>query len=186
MHIIKIQNQKILFISDTHGKHRILNIPKDINIIVHCGDICTDGSLQEISDFFNWYSELEILHKIFINGNHDLPFELEPIESKTLVPTNVIWLNDKSIRIDGITLKGVSPFFYFQNFDADENIDILISHYPPLGILDNGIGSNELRDFVMKSKPKYCIFGHNHNGYGKNEVDNITFLNASVFNEINL
>lgn len=186
MHFIKIKNQNILIISDTHGKHKILNIPKDINIIIHCGDICTDGSLQEISDFFKWYSQLNIPYKIFVNGNHDLPFELEPIESKKLIPKNIIWLSDKSIRIDGITLKGLSPFFYFQNFDTNEKVDVLISHYPPLGILDDEIGSVELRNFLIKSKPKYCVFGHNHNGYGKIEVDNIKFLNVSVFNQINI
>ena len=115
-----------------------------------------------------------------------MPFELEPIESKKLIPKNIIWLSDKSIRIDGITLKGLSPFFYFQNFDTNEKVDVLISHYPPLGILDDEIGSVELRNFVIKSKPKYCVFGHNHNGYGKIEVDNIKFLNVSVFNQINI
>lgn len=184
MYIINFKNKKILLISDTHGKHLDIVFKNKIDIIIHCGDICTEGNLQEILDFFQWYSKLEIPYKIFINGNHDLIFELEPENAKKIIPKNVIWLNDKSIRIDGITLKEVSPFFYFQNFDADENIDILISHYPPLGILDNGIGSIELRDFVLKLKPKYCVFGHNHEGYGKIELDNITFLNASVFNQI--
>ncbi|MEG0697229.1 MAG: hypothetical protein RR447_08850 [Algoriella sp.] len=90
-------------------------------------------------------------------------------------------MNDKSISIDGITLKVVSPFFYFQNLDTNEKIDILISHYPPLGILDNGIGSNELRDFVTKSKPKYCVFGHNHKVQKFVEIDDITFINASLY-----
>ena len=185
MHIITFKNQKILVISDTHGKHRKLKLPQKINIIIHCGDICTDGNSEEISDFFKWYSDLEIPYKIFINGNHDLPFELEPEKAGKLIPTNVIWLNDKFISIKGITIKGVSPFFYFQNIEENENFDILISHYPPLGILDNGIGSSELRNYVLRTKPKYCVFGHNHNGNGKMELNNINFLNASVFNEIN-
>mgnify|MGYP003585788197 CR=1 FL=1 len=184
MHITNFKNKKILLISDTYGKHRILNIPKDINIIVHCGDICTDVNIQEFSDFLEWYSKLEIPYKIFVNGKHDLIFELEPENAKKIIPKNVIWLNDESICIDGITLKGLSPFFYFQNFNAEENIDVLISHYPPLGILDDGSGSVELRDFVIKSKPKYCVFGHNHKVQKFVEIDDITFINASLYEDL--
>lgn len=48
MHRIKIESQNILLLSDTHGKHRSINIPKNIQIIIHCEDICNAGDMDEI------------------------------------------------------------------------------------------------------------------------------------------
>ena len=33
---------------------------------------------------------------------------------------------------------------------------------PPYGILDEEMGSLEILNFVLKSKPKYHLFGHIH------------------------
>ena len=58
MHTIRIKSQKILLLSDTHGKHRLINIPKNIQFTIHCGDICNDGNMEEILDFFDWFSQI--------------------------------------------------------------------------------------------------------------------------------
>jgi len=60
-------------------------------------------------------------------------------------------------------------------------IDIITSHYPPSGILDNDYGSEEIREFVLERSPSYHIFGHNHAGYGKIKVKAIQFINASLY-----
>ncbi len=44
--------------------------------------MCDAGDMQQLLDFFVWYAELPIPHKVFVHGNHDLPFELEPLRSK--------------------------------------------------------------------------------------------------------
>ena len=179
METIFLDSQKIVLLSDTHGKHRLLEIPEDVDIIIHCGDACNDGDSAQLADFFDWFSNLQIPYRIFVNGNHDLPFELEPDLAVKLVPSNVIWLNDESKTINGIKIKAVSPFFYFQELDLSEKVDILLSHAPPFGFLDNGIGSKELADYVLKTKPKYHVFGHNHDGSGRIEFQGIWFINAS-------
>lgn len=183
MNRIRINNKWILFLSDTHGKHRLVKIPENIDIVIHCGDICEDGNLEEIRDFFDWYSHLEIPYKIFVHGNHDLPFELEPKESEKLIPTNVIWLNDFSITLYGIRIKAVNPFFFYYANETNEKIDILLSHYPPEGILDDGFGLKELRKYVLELAPKYHVFGHNHAGAGTVKLANTQFINASLYNE---
>jgi len=112
MHTIKIKNQNILLLSDTHGKHRLIDIPKNIQIIIHCGDICNAGDMDKVLDFFKWYAQLEIPHKIFIQGNHHLPFELEPEWGKRLIPKDIIWLNDEAIVIREINImESVICFF---------------------------------------------------------------------------
>jgi hypothetical protein len=85
MHIIKLKRQNILLLSDTHGLHRLLDIPGEIDIVIHCGDVCDAGDMQQLLDFFVWYARLPIPYKVFVHGNHDLPFELEPLRSKKLV-----------------------------------------------------------------------------------------------------
>jgi predicted phosphodiesterase len=47
MHTIKIKDQNILLLSDTHGKHRLIDTPKNIQMVIHCGDICNAGDMDE-------------------------------------------------------------------------------------------------------------------------------------------
>lgn len=184
MFLIKIKNQTIWLLSDTHGKHRLIEIPENIDIVIHCGDICEDGNLEEISDFFKWYSALPIPSKLFVHGNHDLPFELDPEVSRQLIPRNVLWLNDESILLRGIRIKAVSPFFFYHEIDMTEKVDILLSHYPPDGILDDGFGIKELKGYVNKIQPTYHAFGHNHSGTGVLKVGKTQFMNVSLYEEL--
>lgn len=184
MHTINIKGQNILLLSDTHGKHRLLDIPPNIQIVIHCGDICNDGNMEEILDFFDWYAGLKIPHKIFIHGNHDLPFELEPERSRSLIPNGIIWLNDEAISIRDIQIVGISAFPFFNAVQPKNNIDIIASHYPPYGILDNGFGSEEISNFISQFSPAVHVFGHNHSNYGKETNNNIQFINASIYHHL--
>lgn len=67
-------------------------------------------------------------------------------------------------------------------------IDLLITHGPPLDILDTdreGIhaGCPELRKRVLEIKPKTHIFGHIHNGYGHVKIGETDFYNVSLLDE---
>lgn len=184
MHTIKIKNQNILLLSDTHGKHRLIDIPKNIQIVIHCGDICNAGDMDEVLDFFKWYAQLEIPHKIFIHGNHDLLFELEPEWGKRLIPKDIIWLNDEAIVISEVNIMGISAFPFYNDIETKNKIDIIASHYPPYGILDNGFGSEEISDFICQFAPKYHVFSHNHSNYGKTKYKNIQYINASIYHKL--
>jgi len=145
-----------------------LDIPVGIDIVIHWGDVYDAGDMQQLSDFF-------------VHGNHDLPFELEPLRSKKLIPEGIHWLNDTSVRINGIQIMGLSGLPFFHHVESDVQIDIMVSHYPPSGILDNGYGSAEIREFVLERSPRYHVFGHNHTGYGKKKIKAIQFINASLY-----
>ena len=181
---INHKGQNVLFLSDTHGKHRLLEIAENIDVVIHCGDICSDGDMSDISDFFEWYSALEIPNKIFVYGNHDFPFEFEPDLSRDLVPSNVLWLNDESVIVNEISILAISAFPKHIHLNRNENPDIIISHYPPHGILDDGYGIKEIRDFVLQQKPHYHVFGHNHSSPGVLLTENTQYINASNFNEL--
>lgn len=67
-----------------------------------------------------------------------------------------------------------------------DDIDVLISHTPPLGHGDlccSGVraGCVELLATVQKRvKPRYHVFGHVHEGYGITSDGKIIFVNAST------
>lgn len=190
---------KIVFISDTHAKHRQLTLPEG-DILIHAGDVSERGEPEQIDDFLNWISIQDFRHKIFIAGNHDFYFEdVASIQLDFIIPDNVIYLNDSGVTIEGIKIWGspVQPWFYDwafnrqrgeeiqQHWDLIPNdTDILITHGPPKGVLDmtkGGIeaGCENLYDTVMRTTIKVHVFGHIHEGYGMRDLNNKTFINAS-------
>lgn len=193
---------KIVFISDTHGKHQELTIPNG-DMIIHAGDISSIGKEKEIIEFINWYKSLPHKYKIFIAGNHDFFFEIAEqgiIDNK--IPNDIIYLNDSGCSIEGINIWGspIQPEFLNWAFNRKrgeeikkhwdlipENIDVLITHGPPYGILDQTqekehVGCCDLIEKVLEIKPRIHVFGHIHEDCGIVEKDNITFINASVLN----
>lgn len=49
-------------------------------------------------------------------------------------------------------------------------IDIMMTHGPPRGILDAGLGCDNLLRAVGRARPLLYCFGHIHEGYGANMV----------------
>jgi len=162
---------RILHISDTHGKHELLiDLPK-ADVIVHTGDFTEDGTEEEVKDFIEWFSDLSYAHKIFIAGNHDNCLYGANIEG---LPDNVHYLCNEGLSIDGIKFYGV-PMFVQDDLDGifpelfsriPDDTDVLLTHQPPLGILDEQDGINfgdyALYKRVMDVRPKYHLFGHLH------------------------
>ena len=67
------------------------------------------------------------------------------------------------------------------------NLDILITHTPPKGILDpTDYGSEALRKRLNDINPKIHIFGHNHGGYGYKETINTKFYNVAVCSDADI
>ncbi|NQD69434.1 metallophosphoesterase [Sphingobacterium shayense] len=191
---------RIITLSDTHGKHQGLSIP-DGDVLIHAGDITSRGYKNEVVDFFEWFASQNHPHKIFIPGNHDFFFEVfSSQEVLTSIPKEITYLNDSGVEIDGIHFWGspITPWFNNWAFNRlrgeditkhwaliPSNIDVLITHGPPQGILDRtteGVitGCADLLHTVKLIKPSFHIFGHIHEGYGMEQSEQTTFLNASI------
>ena len=76
-----------------------------------------------------------------------------------------------------------------QKWDLIEHdVDVLITHGPPYGILDKTIheqthvGCEELKKCVLRLKPKLHVFGHIHEGYGTYRMGDTVFINACILN----
>ncbi len=197
---ILAESLKVIAISDTHGYHHQLSLPSG-DVLIHAGDVSSRGSEREIKDFLRWFGDQDFKFKIFIAGNHDFFFEhAESDLIKSLIPDNVIYLNDSGISIDGLNIWGspVTPWFFDWAFNRHrgaaikthwdlipQNTDIFITHGPVYGILDRTIdgkrvGCEALKDAVNVIKPKVHICGHIHEGYGQIQTSDTLYINGSV------
>lgn len=198
---------KIVCLSDTHNAHRNLGEIPNGDILIFAGDICASWDINkqwgQIKDFNDWLGTLPYKRKIVIAGNHDKVLETSPFNNmKKELFNNCNYLEDEAIEIEGIKIYG-SPMsgingnqwaFTEHNYlrravdNIPAGVDILITHAPPIGILDCSPykifpGVEELKEKIFEVKPKYHIFGHIHEGYGREEIKGTTFLNVAMQDE---
>ncbi|HEX2536200.1 MAG TPA: metallophosphatase domain-containing protein [Chitinophagaceae bacterium] len=194
---------RIVAISDTHCRHRSLKLPKG-DVLVHAGDITNRGQEAEVKDFLKWFAVQPFSHKVFIAGNHDFFLErARPDTIEKLIPAGVTYLNDSGTCIGNLHIWGtpVTPWFYNWAFNRQRgqairehwkkipaNTDLLITHGPPFGIMDEVLhekhaGCRDLLSRVQEIRPKVHLFGHIHEGYGQVQKNGILYINASVVNE---
>jgi Icc-related predicted phosphoesterase len=189
---------KIIAISDLHGE--LPQIPP-CDLLLIAGDICPvyNHSVEFQwnylgQDFNNWLDQIEATQAVWIGGNHDFVLEQYPLAHMDVQVGH--YLLDKTITIEGMQIHGSpwTPQFFdwaFMKDDEDltyhwdmipENVDILMTHGPPLGILDqNGrgvhCGSKTLWERTQKNPARLLhVFGHIHEGFG---VDGI-YANVAI------
>jgi Icc-related predicted phosphoesterase len=201
--------KKITFISDTHNKHEVLtskaynNILGEGDFLIHAGDISGRGTVQEIKNFLDWFSNTPFTHKVFIAGNHDWGFETNHDIAPEYKEKGVHYLFDSMVELDGVKIYGSpwQPEFYNWAFNLKrgeqlsekwakipEGLDILMTHGPALNILDHtmqglNVGCEQLFHRIMVTQPKIHVCGHIHWAYGQKEFNGVEFLNASVLDE---
>lgn len=174
---------KILQISDTHNRHRQLTNLPEADVIVHCGDFADNGTEEEVLDFLNWYIDLPYKYKIFVTGNHDLClWDAKDIED---LPENVFFLQDRGVTIEGVKFFGIA--YNHSECLIPEGTDIVITHEPPIMILDESAGIHwgdvPLFKRIMEVRPRYHLFGHAHESCGTLKQDDIIFSNGAILDD---
>lgn len=191
----------ITFISDTHGLHDRLKLNAG-TVLVHAGDITEYGTEDEVVEFLEWFSRQPYTYKIFIGGNHDLFLETLPLRKlKKFIPAGIIYLQNNGTEIGGIKFWGspVTPYFLGMAFNVHAgkeikkvwskiplDTDILITHGPPKGIMDSGMGCGELLHQIERIKPKVHCFGHVHGQSGFKVINGTRFINSAMVNSPDL
>ena len=199
---------RLVFISDTHGKHKKIQIPEG-DVIFHSGDATTVGEIRELYAFAQWYGDLPFRAKVFTPGNHDQECERSPSLCKSIFEdAGIIYLDNSEAVVEGLRVYGApqQPEFCDWAFNVPrgkaikkywdkipENLDVLITHGPPQGILDPAIdfysgklanvGCEELLKAVQRVKPKMHCFGHLHAGYGQIKIGETIFVNAACLDD---
>lgn len=174
--------------SDTHGQHRKLQVPTDARIVICAGDAVEDNLKgDEYDDFIAWFGALPAKWKLFVPGNHELSFELDQADAivRKFERAGITVLQDAVIDCGELTICAFSANAKIADEDIPNDIDILITHCPPYGILDENLGSPDILDFVLKARPKWHLFGHIHATGGQQfPLGDTICKNVSVFNNL--
>lgn len=182
--MLSIKEQSIFAFSDTHGHHKVLQVSENDDIVICAGDVVEDNLLgNEYNDFIEWFASLSCKWKIFVPGNHELSFELGQADEiiQRMTDKGITVLEDAIEDCDGIIIGSIGHNVMIAQEDIQKDIDILVTHYPPYGILDEGMGSTEILNFVMHSQPKYHLFGHIHSTSGQKHIfGNTTCINIAT------
>ena len=192
---------KVTIISDTHGQHEEL-VDLSGDVLIHCGDMegIFSSEADALSKIDSWFARQDFEHILFVGGNHD--FKLEQLFKLGATPlSHATFLHDTYKVIDGFKFYGSSwvPQLGSHAFYASEqelrqvwrkipqDTDVLITHTPPAGRLDQSsrglkLGCTHLAKRVKNIRPKLHCFGHVHASAGQVTEDETIFLNASSVN----
>jgi Icc-related predicted phosphoesterase len=194
---------KFVAISDTHGQHNNVILPKG-EVLIHAGDVTRRGKEAEAVEFMQWFAKQDFTYKIFIAGNHDFYFERAAFtEIEKNIPGDIIYLNDSGVTINNLHIWGspITPWFFDWAFNRHRgpgiqrhwqlipaNTSILITHGPVHNILDKTVdgthaGCEDLLHKVNTIRPAVHVGGHIHEAYGKVNINGTTFINASLLDE---
>ena len=190
------------------------------DLLIHAGDFMNSGyNPIEAMEFFKWFDEIDNYDfKVFIAGNHDRWMQDKTEESrgiltgyKTIEYLQDDWMtvgdsdpHDPNVKTAKIYGSPWQPEFYNWAFNLPRNgdelkskwdmihedTDILITHGPAWGFLDDvegnrnvHLGCELLAERIKQIKPKIHICGHIHSGYGHYFDGYTHYFNASVLNE---
>jgi Icc-related predicted phosphoesterase len=205
---------KIVAVSDTHQAY-LEDMPKG-DILIHAGDFSLlpknahenrELMISELTDLKNWFDKIRHNYKytVLVPGNHDWIFEVDYEFAKEFMGETIV-LFDESITLDGVTIWGTPINLEYRNWAFNraagkellehydkigEDVDILVTHGPPLGILDQAfpennspqLGDIDLLNTVERLNLKAHIFGHIHGSHGTLEKNGTLFVNASIMDE---
>lgn len=193
-------------ISDLHGHKPKL---EGGDLLIIAGDLTARDTRAEYDIFIDWLHQQDYLKKVVIAGNHDGLLMNNKIFNNNVFYSDIIYLQDSSFKCCGLNIWGSPWTKTFANmnplckaFTCDtkeelsekwamipDDIDILITHSPTYGILDetvNGIkaGSKSLMKVIEKVLPEVVIFGHIHEQGGKYvQKKGILYINGSIVDE---
>jgi len=177
--------------------------------------------LSEATEFFEWFNTIDNYDdKIFIAGNHDRIMQNEPEQIQGILTgyKTIDYLQDEQVTLyydgpngdlpeDNVRIYGSpwQPEFYNWAFnlprngerlkakwdDIPTNTDILITHGPAFGTLDDvegrrgqHLGCELLAEHINTvARPKIHVCGHIHSGHGYYFDGQTHYFNASILNE---
>lgn len=199
-------------ISDLHGYYPQL---KGGDLLIIAGDLTAHDTEREHLDFILWLEEQNYTKKVYIAGNHDTCYAA----FTNLRTSSCQYICDSGTEFEGLKIwgspwtkafLGMNPKCKAFTLDTEEQLaekwalipndtDILITHCPPHGILDEvqkysvqdrkmipkNFGSRSLKQRLLDIKPKLHVFGHIHECGGNVYDTGITkCVNSSYVNEV--
>lgn len=189
---------RIVVISDTHGRHEKLGVLSG-DVLIHCGDFedlfAEDAGMLDRADAWLARQNFELI--LCTGGNHDRELERR-VRAWRQPLANARFLQDSGLEFRGLKFWGAPwvPMLDGHAFFAEDkklqaawsripdDVDVLITHTPPEGVLDESSGEARLgcpflADALRRVKPRLHCFGHVHGSAGREERGGTTFVNAT-------
>lgn len=189
---------RIVGISDTHGWHEELGVLSG-DVLIHCGDFedlfAQDAGMLDRADAWLARQDFELI--LCTGGNHDRELERR-VRAWQQPLANARYLQDSGVVFGGLKFWGAPwvPMLDDHAFFADdddlnaawaripEDVDVLITHTPPAGVLDRSSGEASLgcpflADALQRVKPRLHCFGHVHAAVGREDRNGTIFVNAT-------
>jgi hypothetical protein len=203
---------RIVAFADTHQFHDELRLPPG-DVLVCAGDACRAGHRDELDAFLAWFATAPHRHKLFVAGNHDVCLQERAVreEARRAWP-GITLLQDEGVVVDGVRFWGSpwTPAFHDWAFMLPRGpalaerwsciptaVDVLVTHGPPQGILDDvsgyrGVpadapvderraGCADLAARVRVVRPRLHLFGHIHTGRGVVDDGGTRFVNCTTW-----
>jgi hypothetical protein len=155
---------RVCVISDTHGAHHSLTLPPSIDVLICCGDFTEDGTEDQVASFIEWYAAQRAKHRLLICGNHEVNLtqkagnDRDRLSALLSAGGAVTYLQDSLVEAAGLRIYGTpwmprpttevyahgawcidgeGPELAGRYRAIPEGLDLLITHTPPQGVLDN-------------------------------------------------
>ena len=183
-------------ISDLHGFYPQL---EGGDLLIVAGDLTATDQPEEYLKFNEWIKDQKYKYKILVSGEHDNCLQFLEIPFIPIYGINVKYLCDSGTEFGNLKIwgspwtlrsEGMNPNCRAFTCETEEelaekwelipeDLDILVTHGPPYGVLDSvfprGVGfyqctgssSLAIRMEEMRKPPRFHIFGHIHEGYGQ-------------------
>jgi len=198
---------KIVAISDTHNRHKKVEIP-ECDILIHCGDMSGRGHRSEIINFLDWFVDQPAKSLALIAGNHDFLYEKDPTLARSILAdyhfnegSNRHYLEDDLVVIGTLMIYGspYTPYFFNLAFNLQrgedlarkwsiipDDLDILVTHGPPYQLGDRTergeeVGCHDLLTRIKQIRVQYHLCGHIHEcGNQIHKLGATTFMNCCI------
>lgn len=192
---------RLVIVSDTHGGHEMLG-PIAGDVLIHCGDFALHGKTgpEQHEALDAWFARQDVRLVLVTGGNHD--FELEDrTHGGRPAFRHAHYLEDSTVDFEGLRFYGAPWVPELRNWAyyldgprlADkwaaipQDIDVLITHTPPRGILDTNTrgkscGCPDLEARLATVRPRVHCFGHVHASAGQLTQGGTTYVNAAMVN----
>ncbi|WP_309007788.1 metallophosphoesterase [Pelagicoccus sp. SDUM812005] len=169
------------------------------DILIHCGDFYSKGEQDpDLEKLNEWFANQQFRHKFFIPGENDDPVLLDQANRSGKLKEATL-LNGKLVEVEGFKIFGASFFswqdnrrFGLQTLDdvealansIPEDLDILATHVPPFGVLDestpdDNLGCLTLRCRVQETRPYVHAFGHDTGAAGYERFEDMHCYNVA-------
>jgi len=182
---------RVVCISDTHSH----NVPVPAgDVLIHAGDYTHFGKEEDFLSFNEWLSLQPHPVKIVVNGNHESNAFRDKRKASSLL-TSCTYLVNEGVSIpfaeDKVPLNVFGLNFFWPCHGHNpyydlipDTTDILVSHGPVKGFVDDNVGCPALLERVKHIRPRLVVCGHIHQAHGVTEgvgeLEGVTFVNAAM------